>query len=114
MLIFHDNAAATAIQPSPEEMQAEMQKWNVWIAGLAAQGKFIGTEGLMPFGKVVRGQESIVTDGPFTEGKEIIGGYAVVNADTLDEAIGLTAGCPILADNGAVEVRPIINFEQFA
>lgn len=112
MLIFHGDAAATSIQPSPEEMQAEMQKWNTWIAGIAAQGKFISTDGLMPFGKIVRGPQAVVTDGPFTEGKEIIGGYAVVSASTLDEAIALADGCPTLTYHGAVEVRPIIDFQQ--
>ena len=117
MLIFHYEAPATAIQPSPDEMQAELQKWNTWIANLAAQDNFVSTEGLVPFGKVVRGPQSVVTDGPFTEGKEIIGGYAIVTAASLDEAIALADGCPVLAyygAYGAVEVRPVINFAQFA
>ncbi len=110
MLIFHNAATLTEFRPSPEEMQAEMQKWNQWIAGIAAQGKFVGTEALMPFGKLVKANGSVVTDGPYTEGKEIIGGYSIVSAENLDEAIALAHGCPIFDVNGTVEVRPVVNF----
>ena len=90
MLIFHNEASQTAMRPSPEEMQAEMQRWNDWIA---AQGKFVGTEALMPFVKVVRGSQNVITDGPFTECKEIIGGYSIVSADSIENATELAKGC---------------------
>jgi hypothetical protein len=113
MLIFHNEADRyTEFLPSPEEMQVEMQKWNQWIAGIAAQGKFVGTEALMPFGKQVKANGSVVTDGPYTEGKEVIGGYSIVSAANLDEAITLAHGCPIFDVNGTVEVRPVVNFAQ--
>lgn len=95
------------MRPSPEEMQAEMQRWNDWIA---AQGKFVGSDALMLAGKVVRGSQHVITDGPFTEGKEIIGGYGIVSADSIEEAIELAKGCPIFSVEGAVEVRPVMNF----
>ena len=110
MLIFRNAAALTEFRPSPEEMQAELQKWNQWIGGLAAQGKLGNTDALMPVGRVVTGRQNVVTDGPFIEGKEIVGGYAVVSADTIDEAIVLANGCPIYDVDGSVEVRPLVKF----
>ena len=110
MLIFHNEASQTTMRPSPDEMQAEMQRWNDWIGGIAAQGKFVSSEALMLFGKVVRGSQNVITDGPFTEGKEIIGGYSIVSAESIEDAIELAKGCPIFLVEGAVEVRPVMNF----
>jgi hypothetical protein len=95
---------------SPEEMQAEIQKWNSWIGGIAAQGKLISSEGLYPTGKIVNGSKHLITDGPFVESKEIVGGYLMMHADSLEEAIEAAKGCPVLADEGRVEVRPVQNF----
>ncbi|WP_375445075.1 YciI family protein [uncultured Fibrella sp.] len=113
MLIFHwPVSQATAYQQqSPEDMQAEIQKWNQWIGGIAAQHKMVGGESLMPFGKVMTNGGQVVTDGPFTEGKEIIGGYTLVTAASVDEAVELAKGCPIFdTEDGSVEVRPVVNF----
>ncbi len=95
---------------SPEQMQAEIQKWNSWIGGIAAQGKLISSEGLFPTGKIVNGSKHVITDGPFIESKEIVGGYLMMHADSLEEAIEASKGCPILEDEGRVEVRPVQNF----
>ncbi len=97
-------------QLSPEAIQAEIQKWNDWIGGIAAQGKMISTEGLYPTGKTVSGSNHVITDGPFTEGKEIIGGFMILTADSIDEAVELSKGCPIYDSEGRVEVREIQNF----
>ncbi|GAB3902919.1 YciI family protein [Larkinella knui] len=112
MLIFHgqrmDETMFQAL--SPEDFQAEIEKWNTWIGGIAAQGKLVGTEGLLPEGKVLTGGGKVVTDGPYTEGKEIVGGYMVFNADSFDEAISLAQGCPMFDTGGKVEVRQIQKF----
>ena len=50
---------------------------------------------------------AVVTDGPFVEGKEEVGGYLIVAAKDLNEAVELAKSCPILENNGTVEVRPI-------
>ncbi|MBC7920858.1 MAG: hypothetical protein H7Z75_07165 [Ferruginibacter sp.] len=112
MLIFHAPYSQEAAyqQQSPEEMQVEIQKWNHWIGGIAAQGKMVGTEALLPFGKIMRKSGQVVTDGPYTEGKEIVGGYTVVTAASVDEAVELAKGCPIFDSEGSLEVRPIVNF----
>jgi len=97
-------------QLSPETIQAEIQKWNDWIGGIAAQGKMISAAGLYPTGKTVSGSNHVITDGPFTEGKEIIGGFMILTADTIDEAVELSKGCPIYDSEGRVEVREIQKF----
>jgi hypothetical protein len=92
---------------SPEEMQAVTKKWMDWIGGIAAQNKLTDRGNrLASAGKVVR-PNNVVTDGPYTEIKELIGGYTLVKADTLDEAVIIAQGCPILPDGGNVEVREI-------
>ena len=58
-------------------------------------------------GKVVRGHNKDVHDGPFAEAKDLINGYTLVDAATLDQAVELSKGCPIFEDGGAVEVRPV-------
>ena len=92
---------------SPEEMQAQMQKWMGWIEQLRKQGKYIAGEPLQGSGKVVSSRRKIITDGPFAEGKELVGGYFLVQAETLDEAVQMSKDCPIFETDGSVEIRPI-------
>jgi hypothetical protein len=100
---------ASKMDFSPEEMQQHMQKWGVWMNGLAERGILKGGEPLKKQGKVVKleGTEKIVTDGPFTETKELIGGYLLINAENLEAACEIAKGCPIYENHGKVEVREI-------
>ncbi|HVW96381.1 MAG TPA: YciI family protein [Mucilaginibacter sp.] len=92
---------------SPEEMQAVTKKWMDWIGGIAAQDKLVSRGNrLVNDGRVVR-PGNVVTDGPYTEIKELIGGYSVVKAESYDEAVEMAKGCPIFAFGGNVEVRAI-------
>ncbi len=92
---------------SPEEMQAVTKKWMDWIGGIAAQNKLSSPGNrLTSDGKVVR-PNNIVTDGPYTEIKELIGGYSIVKVETMEEAVELAKGCPIFEFGGNVEVREI-------
>ncbi|TKC06211.1 YciI family protein [Pedobacter frigoris] len=92
---------------SAEEIVTINKKWNDWIGGIAAQGKLknYGAH-LQPAGKVLK-PGGIITDGPFVEIRERLGGFIVVTADTLDEATTLAHGCPALEADGSVEIRPI-------
>ena len=93
---------------SPEQIQVWMKQTMDWIGGIAARNKFSGGNGL-PFddAKVVR-HNNIVTNGPFGEIKETIGGYIIVKADSVDEAVEFAKGCPVLQGEGnSVEVRRI-------
>lgn len=93
---------------TPEQLKASMQQWMDWLGDIAAKGKLV-TQGsqLARDGKVVR-PGNIVTDGPFTEIKELIGGYSIVKADSYDEAVAMAKGCPVLNVGGSVEVRDIM------
>ena len=96
-------------QSSPEEMQAIMKQWMDWIGGIAAQNKLAnGGNRLGSQGRVVK-KGGVITDGPYTEIKELIGGYIIVKANSFDEAAELAKGCPILAEGGNVEVRDIVS-----
>jgi len=88
-------------------MQRSLQKWGSWIQGLAQAGTFKAGEPLERGGKVVAGAKKLVTDGPFVESKEVVGGYLIVSAASLDEATIMSKGCPILEEGGSVEVRQI-------
>lgn len=92
---------------SPDEMQAMTKRWMDWIGGIAAQNKLTDRGNrLAPSGKVVK-PGNIITDGPYSEIKESIGGYSIVKANSLDEATELAKGCPGLTVGGTVEVREI-------
>lgn len=107
MLIFrHEDGNKVA---SPEQIQIWMKQTMDWIGGIAAQNKFSYGNGL-PFedAKVVH-SDKLVTNGPFGDIKETIGGYIVVKADSVDEAVEFAKGSPILQGEGnTVEVRKIV------
>jgi hypothetical protein len=90
---------------SPEQMQQHMQKWVGWMKQLTESGNFKGGDPLEKGGKVVSAKN--VTDGPFAEAKDVVGGYLLVEAKDLPHAVELSRACPILAVGGTVEVRPI-------
>ena len=92
---------------SPEKWQAHMEKWMQWMGALTEQGKFVGAQPLKAAGKVVSGTSKVVTDGPFVEGKEMVGGYLICKAENFEEAVEISKGCPLLIHNGIVEVREI-------
>jgi hypothetical protein len=96
---------------SPEEMQKTLEKWTAWFKELAAKGhlKSPGNP-LEPSGKVVKGKQKVVTDGPHAEAKDVVGGYTVIEAKDIREAVELSKSCPILVVDGSVEVRPIQAF----
>jgi len=81
--------------------------WGTWIGELSKRGQFKGGDPLEPGGKQVKGKKKTVVDGPFAEAKDLIGGYLLVTADSLDDAAELARGCPSLELDGTVEVRPI-------
>jgi hypothetical protein len=105
MLIFEGKKSST--QPSPEQMQTIMGKWMAWIDKLAKEGKYDSGEPLLPTGKVISGKNKTVTDAAFAEGKEIIGGYFIINAADYDEAVALCDDYPDYENGGTVIVRQI-------
>jgi hypothetical protein len=92
---------------SPDQMQKQMQKWSEWISEAMRKGWMTDPgDALTPEGRVVNANK-VVTDGPFVEAKEVIGGYSLVKADSINAAAELAKGCPALLTGGRVEVRPL-------
>lgn len=106
MMIFR-NDYNPSLKPSPEQIQAMITKYQDWIGGIAAQGKFLSTNRLGFEGKTLK-SNNVITDGPYAEIKEIVGGYMLVKANDLNDAMNLAQGCPILTIGGSVEVRNIM------
>jgi hypothetical protein len=106
ILIFrHEDGHKVA---SPEQIQIWMKQTMDWIGGIAAQNKFSGGNGLPFDDSRVVWHKNVVTNGPFGDIKETIGGYIIVKANSVDEAVEFAKGCPVLQGEGnSVEVRKI-------
>lgn len=106
MLLFR---GSDVYQPgqTPEALLALKEKMIHWVVDLAQKGVHVASEPLEPAGKQVSGTKKTVTNSPFGEAKEVIGGSTIVLAKDIDEAVEIAKGCPILASNANIEVRPI-------
>ena len=105
LIMRHEDGMKVA---SPEQIQTWMKQTMDWIGGIAAQNKFSQGIGL-PFGDArVVNSKKVVTNGPFGDIKETIGGLIIVKANSVDEAVQFAKGCPVLQGEGnTVEVRKI-------
>jgi hypothetical protein len=93
---------------SREELRKLVDQNKAWIERLTAQGKAKPGRALERTGAIVSGRnDRFVTDGPFAESKEAIGGYLVLNVETLDEAVAIAQTSPGLVYGGSIEVRPV-------
>ena len=92
---------------SPEESQKILQDYLGWSQKLRTQGKYKGGDELKEGGRVVSVADGRVVDGPFTETKEVIGGYFLIEEPGLEAAIATAKDCPHLKYKGRVEVREI-------
>ena len=97
---------------SPEAMEAQMGKWMAWVERLNKEGRYVSGEPLLPGGKLVTGSKKTVTDGPYTEGKEVVGGYFVVNAGNMEEAVDIAKDCPDYEYGGSVQVRQVMKLDM--
>lgn len=109
MLIFHGGANGNQ---SPEQMQASMGKWMAWIDKLNAAGKYAAGEPLLPGGKLISGKSKTVTDGPYTEGKEVVGGFFIINAADYNEAVQLCDDYPDYETGGSIQVRQVMKMDM--
>lgn len=110
LFVYRNNVEAESRQPSPEEMQQAMAAWGEWFQKLGS-AIIDGGDGLLPNGKRVASNGAI-TDGPFIEAKELVGGYSIVEADSIDKASQFAKGCPILTHGGNVEVRQLAGYNE--
>jgi hypothetical protein len=109
-LFRSDEAGARAAMGTPEQAQKSLQAYMAWIHHLEANGH-LKNRGL-PLertGKVVRGENPVVTDGPFAEAKDMVLGFIVIEARDMAQAVELAARCPIAQGGGAVEIRPVMS-----
>jgi hypothetical protein len=98
---------------SAEQGQQVMQKWMAWFKELAEKGHVVDRgQPLERTGKIVQGASRTVTDGPFAEAKDVVGGFTLIKANDVAHAAELAKGCPILDVGGHVEVRPVMHLEM--
>ena len=106
LLLFRNSQEGP--DPTPQEMEQIFGRWMSWMKGMGAKGVFAGANRLQDTGKVLRGPggESL-TDGPFAEAKEVVGGYVLISADNYAQAVELAKGCPGLDMGTVVEIREV-------
>jgi hypothetical protein len=108
MLLFRNAGPDTHAHLSAEERAEMARRWNAWYDGLAAAGKVDHGQPLALNGRVVSGRRGErVTDGPFAETKEVVGGYFLLRVADIDEATAIARQCPGLELGLTVEVRPV-------
>ena len=91
---------------TPQRAQQSVQARLAWVRELEANGHLKNPgQPLERTGKVIR--KHSVVDGPFMEAKDLVLGFMVIEARDLDEAVRLSAGCPVVGGSGAVEIRPV-------
>jgi hypothetical protein len=112
LLIYADPSQGPA--PDSPEMQAQMQKWFEYTESLQQSGALVSGEALQPPTTAttigVRNGERVVSDGPFADTKEWLGGYYLIEAGDLDAALDHASRMPNI-DYGTVEVRPVMKFD---
>jgi hypothetical protein len=108
MLIFHGGVDHNA---SPADMQANMGKWLAWIDKLAKDNRYVAGEPLLPGGKLIKSRNTVI-DGPYTEGKEVVGGFFIINAKDYNEALALCADYPDYDMGGQIQVRQVMKVEM--
>jgi hypothetical protein len=101
---------------TPEQVAQEMKSWERFGAEAVEAGAFVAGDGLQPTseGKTVRGgrdEERVITDGPFAETKEQIGGFYLLECKDMDEALEWAKRVPIR--DGAIEVRPVMDYAEY-
>ena len=105
----------TDVQPTPEQMEAEMPKWFSYTQELQESGAMVAGDALQPVETAttvrVREGETVISDGPFAETKEALGGYYLVDVPDLDAALAWAAKIPNVG-YGSIEVRPVVVFED--
>jgi hypothetical protein len=107
LLIIHRDLISREVAPSPQQMQDVIKPFQEWIGGIAAQNKLVAPpKRLDTSGRVVK--QTLVTDGPYAEVKESVGGLIVIRAKDYDEATEIAKGCPILKWGATVEVRVLV------
>ena len=96
---------------SPEQIQERMGRWMAWSEKMEKDGIIKSGEALHAPAKRVSGPERVVSDGPFVESKELIGGYYVISANSADEVVEVAQDFPDYELGGSVEIREVMKFD---
>lgn len=108
LLLVRETAPETYEAMSPEQRRRSLDRWNAWVDGMAARGKLAAGHPLEPARRLVAGARGErVLDGPFSETKELVGGYFLLTDTSLEEATAIARECPNLPYGMTVEIRPI-------
>jgi hypothetical protein len=94
------------------DMQADIEKHIAWVNEIAEKGHFKYGNPLESKGKLIKGKEKIVTDGPYIETKECVSGFYFLLANDLDEATAIASGCPSLEYGAQLEIREVIPTDE--
>ncbi len=115
MLLIYDEESRM-MNMSPEEMESDMQTWFAFDAETRTATTVLGGEPLNPTSTAttvrMSGGGTVITDGPFAETKEQLGGFYLIEAGNLDEAIAIAGKMPNLPSGGCVEVRAVMEMPQ--
>jgi hypothetical protein len=118
MLISQDSMEIPeGFEITPEIIQGIIQKYNDWAEGLRKSGHLVGLNKLSqdPGKNIIgTGSNQVVTDGPYAETKEIIGGYWIITAANYDEAVKLASSCPSLEFGSRIEVREVEDLSAYS
>jgi hypothetical protein len=110
MLIFHGGISPSE---SPAQLQSNMEKWIAWVEKLRKGNKYLSGEPLLPGGKLISGANGkSVTDGPYTEGKEVVGGYFIVEAANYNEAVTMCNDYPDYQYGGKIQIRQVMKMDN--
>ena len=110
MFIYRDSKDPGVM--SPEEMQADMEAWISWIGRAVEAGWMTSGGEALEAGNAVTVRKDEITDGPMIESKEVVGGFSIIEARDLDEAIARSRDCPALASGGCVEIRAVMDISS--
>ena len=111
LLLLHENTSDYATL-SPAEMQEIIARYSAWAGEMAAKGHLaVGEKLTGDGGKIMRRSNNkvLISDGPFAEAKDVIGGIFIIKADTAEQAYKLTEACPHLWGNNWIELRTVDN-----
>lgn len=110
LLLFRNTTGDGQYSSTPQDMQADMPRWQQWMGDIARQGKLVSSKPIDYAGAVI--DNGGVSEEPYIEGQELVAGYLICKAEDMVEAIAFGKNCPILKyAQGSVEVRAISPFE---
>jgi hypothetical protein len=106
-LFLYRDCSGPAEKMRPDDRESMMHEWRAWLAEGSHHGWLLDPGDKLKDERRIINAQKVVTDGPFAESKEVIGGFSIVQAETIDAAAEIAKGCPALLLGGMVEVGPL-------